>query len=78
MRIRSALWSSKKIYQSSDESVGKNLVSEVKDGEVLYVNAGGQVTPVNVQTQGSPDYNSTDEAIDKNADQKSFTYEVVG
>jgi hypothetical protein len=77
MRMRSALWSSKKIYQSSDEGVGKNLVSEVRDGDVMYVTAGGQITPVNVQTQGNVDFNSTDETIDKNSDQKSFTYEVT-
>lgn len=77
MRMRSTLWSSKHIYQSSDESVGKNLVSEVRDGEVMYVTAGGQITPVNVQSQGTNDFNTTEDTIEKNADQRAFTYEVM-
>lgn len=77
MRMRSTLWSSKHVYQSSDESVGKNLVSEVKDGEVMYVTSGGTISQVNVQSQGTNDFNATEDTIEKNADQRAFTYEVM-
>lgn len=77
MRMRSTLWSSKNIFQSTDEGVGKNLVSEVRDGEVLQITANGNITPVNTQTKALADYNATDDVVEKNSDQKSFTYEVA-
>jgi len=77
MRMRSTLWSSKNIFQSTDESIGKNLVSEVRDGEVLQIMPNGNITPVNTQTKALADYNATDDVVEKNSDQKSFTYEVA-
>lgn len=77
MRMRSTLWSSKNIFQSTDESIGKNLVSQVRDGEVLQITANGNITPVNTQTKALADYNATDDVVEKNSDQKSFTYEVA-
>jgi hypothetical protein len=78
MRMRNALWSSKKIFQGANaDELGKNLVTEVRDGEVLSVSQGGLISPVNVQTQGNVDFNSVDNVVEKNAEQKSFTYEVM-
>lgn len=77
MRMRSTLWSSRNIFQSTDEAVGKNLVSEVMDGEVIQINANGNITPVNTQNKALADYNATDDVVEKNSDQKSFTYEVA-
>lgn len=77
LRTRSALWSSKQIFQSSDESVAKNLVKEVRDGDTLYIQPNGQITQVNTQTKALADYNAMDDVVEKNSDQKSFTYEVA-
>jgi len=77
MRMRSTLWSSKNIFQSSDETVAKNLVSEVRDGDVMTVTQGGLISQVNTANKALADYNSTEEMIERNADQKSFTYEVA-
>lgn len=77
LRTRSALWSSKNIFQSTDETVAKNLVKEVRDGDTLYIQPNGNITPVNTQTKGLGDYNAMDDTVEKNSDQKSFTYEVA-
>ena len=77
MRMRSTLWSSRNLFQSTDESIAKNLVSEVRDGEVLQIQPNGQITQVNTQTKALADYNATDDVVEKNSDQKSFTYEVA-
>lgn len=78
MRMRSALWSSKNIFQYAGDDVAKNLVSEVRDGDVLSIGQGtGGVSQVNTQTKGLADYNSIDDTVEKNSDQKSFTYEVA-
>ncbi|MCZ2338043.1 MAG: hypothetical protein LC127_07555 [Chitinophagales bacterium] len=77
MRLRSTLWSSKNIFQSADETVAKNLVSEVRDGDVLTVTQAGIVSQINTSNKALADYNATEEIIEKNSDQKSFTYEVA-
>lgn len=76
LRLRSALWASKNIFQAQDPEVARNLVTEVHDGEVIIVNDGG-IVPINTQTQALGDFNALDEVIEGNADQKSFTYEVA-
>jgi hypothetical protein len=77
MRLRSALWSSKQIFQSSDETMAKNLVAEVRDGDVLTINQNGALTQVNTQTKALADYNSIDDVVEANSDKKSFTFEVA-
>lgn len=78
MRMRSTMWSAKNIFQQFGEGTGKNLVTEVRDGDVLvYDNANGQINPVNTQTKALADYNAADETLENNSDQKSFTYAVA-
>ena len=77
MRRRGLLWSSKKIFQSSDTDVQKNLVRDVKDGQVLKVMPNGQISQVNMTTQGLAEYEAAAREIDANADKTSFTFEVA-
>lgn len=76
LRLRSMLWSSKNLFQSTDETVAKNLIREVRDGDVITVTDTG-ITPINTQTKSIADFNTLDDIIEKNSDQKSFTYEVA-
>jgi hypothetical protein len=76
LRMRSVVWSAKSIFQSTDESVAKNLVAEVRDGDVMTITGNG-IQPVNTQTKALADYNAADQAIEQNSDQKSFTFEVA-
>lgn len=77
LRRRALLWGSKKIFQSSDELVGKNLVKDVRDGEILQVSQAGNITQVGMESRNLQEYTSDEEMWDKNSDQKAFTYEVV-
>ncbi len=77
LRNRSLLWASKKLFQSTDEAVKQNLVKETRDGQVLTVAPGGQITQVNTQNQNLGEFQSMDNVVDKNSDQISFTYEVA-
>lgn len=77
MRRRGLLWSSKKIFQSRDSEVAKNLVRDVKDGDVLNIGANGEIQQVNMNTQNLAEFQNTEEVWEKNSDQKSFTFEVA-
>ena len=77
LRRRSMLWGSKKIFQSADtDNIGKNLITEVADGEVLEVGVNGAIQPVNMSTQHGADYSQDDAVWQENSRQKSFIFEV--
>ncbi len=79
LRKRSLLWASKKVYQSKDPDslLAKNLVRDVKDGDILKISLNGEITQVNQATQALGDYAAAEQNIEQNADQQSFTYEVA-
>ena len=74
---RQLLWSSKKIFQSRSDTIARNLVKDVKDGEVLKIDGQGEITQVDMGNRAVGDFNSFDNILEKNSDQKSFTYEVA-
>jgi len=77
MRRRGLLWSSKKIFQSKDTEVARNLVKEVRDGDVMSIGPGGEISQVNMTTQSLVEFSNAEAEWEKNSDQKSFTFEVA-
>ncbi len=77
LRRRALIWSSKKLFQSADTEVAKNLVRDVRDGDVLKVLPTGLISQVNMATQNLGEFQSMEDVWEKNSDQKSFTYEVA-
>ena len=77
MRRRGILWGAKKIFQSTDDDVAKNLLIEVKDGAVLKVKQNGAVTQVNTASQHAGDYVADDNAVKENSQQISFSFDVA-
>ena len=77
LRRRSLMWAAKKIFQSTDDDVAKNLLMEVKDGEVLKVKPNGTVTQVNAQTQHLGDFTADENATKENSQQISFSFEAA-
>lgn len=77
MRRRALLWSSKKIFQSPDETVSKNLIRDVKDGEVLRIMPNGNITQVDMATRSVGEFQSAEQVWEENSNQKSFTYDAA-
>lgn len=75
LRRRALLWSSKKVFQSPDDTLPKNLVRNVKDGDVIRIMPNGNITQVDMSSREIGEFQSTEEIWEKNSDQKSFTYE---
>lgn len=70
-------WSSKRLWQSQDESVANNLAQEVKDGDVLLVNPNGEIKQIDMAARFSGEAQQMINEWEKNSDQKSFTYEIA-
>lgn len=77
LRRRALLWSSKRIFQSADTELAKNLVRDVKDGDVLRIMPNGTVTQVDMNTRNLAEFQQMDNMWEQNSDQKSFTFEVA-
>ena len=77
LRRRSLMWAAKKIFQSPDDDVAKNLLMEVKDGEVLKVKQNGSVSQVNNQTQHLGDFAADESSVKENSQQISFSFEAA-
>lgn len=76
-RKRALQWSSKKIFQSPDDTIAKNLIRDVKDGDVLRIMPNGNITQVDMASREVGEFQSTEDLWEKNSDQKSFTYEIA-
>lgn len=76
-RRRSILWSSKKVFQSSSDVAQGSLVTDVKDGEVVKIEQGGEIGQIDFSTRALADFNAATGVWAENTTQKSFTFEVA-
>lgn len=73
---KSLHWSSKKLWQTKDEAVNRNLFTQHKNGDVLPVGVNNEITPIPMEDRNLPQYNSILERLANNVDQNEFTYEI--
>jgi len=77
LRRRALLWSSKKIFQSTDDGIAKNIIRDVKDGDVLRVAPNGGVSQVDMTTRTLAEFNADEKVWEENSNQKAFTFEIT-
>ena len=77
LRRRALLWSSKKVFQSPDDTVSKNLIRDVKDGDVLRIMPNGNITQVDMASREVGEFQSAEQVWEDNSNQKSFTYDAA-
>lgn len=77
LRRRSLMWAARRIFQSTDDEVARNLLMEVKDGDVLQIKNNGNVTPVNTQTMHNADFAADEQSWSENSQDISFSYDVA-
>ena len=68
-------WTSKHIFQSRDDTIARNLIAEIEDGEVLTVNS--EVTPIAVEERNLAALNVGDAKWNKNISDMTFSYEPL-
>lgn len=77
LRRRGLLWAVKKIYQSNDDEVQKNLVMEVADGEVIKVKKEGEIKKVDTSSSHTGEFQSDENAWKENSQQISFAFNIA-
>lgn len=68
-------WTSKHIYQTKNTNIGKNLMTEVDNGEILITNS--EITPIINEERNLAAYNVDEQRWTENALKKTFTTEPV-
>lgn len=78
LRKKTLAWSAKNIFQTADDTLVNNLVREVKDGDVLKISSTANgLTRVDTMNRANADFNSIDQLVEENSNQRSFTFEVA-
>lgn len=65
-------WSSKHVFQTRDHTIGKNLMTNVQNGDVLKVNS--ELTPVAVEERNLAAYNQEEGNWDKLVKELTFSF----
>lgn len=68
-------WTSKHIYQTRDTNVGKNLLTEVDNGEILLINS--EITPVANEERNLQAYSYDEARWENNAYKRVFSKEPI-
>lgn len=77
LRRKALLHSSKRLYQTASEELEKNLVQDVRDGQVIYVGQNGKIEPIVNESRNIAEFSADDAVWDKTIQQTSFTFEVA-
>lgn len=77
LRRRALLWGSKKIFQTMKDGIGKNLVKDVRDGDVMFVGESGEVTQVAMESRNLAEFSADEQVWETNSKEKSFAFEVA-
>lgn len=75
LRKRSMLWSSKHIGYTQGDALGKNLVKNVEDGEILQVGLNGQISMLDTASRGLNDFTQDEQIWEDNGQKQSFAFE---
>jgi len=75
LQAKGLYWTTKKIYQTRDMMIHKNLMTDVQNGEILRVNS--EITPVANEERNLAAFNTEINLWDKNRKEKTMTFESV-
>lgn len=68
-------WTSKKLWQTRDDNIAKNLITELEDGDVLTVNS--EITPISMEERNLSAINLGDAKWDNLISKLSFSSEPM-
>lgn len=68
-------WTSLHIFQTRDQTIGNNLLTEAENGDILKVN--GELNPVATEERNLAAYNATRARWQQNAERKTFSFDIA-
>lgn len=75
VRAKGLYFTSLKIYQTRDEIVQRNLLTDAENGDIIRVQS--EITPVSVEERNLSYFSEEENRWDKNTQDKTFSYDIV-
>ena len=76
LQSKSSFWASLKVFQTRDDAINRNLMTDVRNGEILNTNS--EITPINMaSSENLAFFNQQDQKWLRNRDELTFSYDVV-
>lgn len=75
LKVKASYWATKMLYQTRDEGVVRNLLTDTKNGDVLSINS--EVMRVPTEERNLHAYNQEEQRWLQNRDEVSFSYDVT-
>lgn len=78
LQRRGLYWAAKKLFQTKNTiNSAKNLVRDMKDGDIIDVGVNGNIMQIDTGSRVSVDFENFATKWGENSDQKAFTYEAA-
>lgn len=74
LKAKGLLYSSLKIFQTRDETIGRNILTEMQNGDILRVMS--EITPIQNEERNLAAFNQEEAEWDKNKVEKTFTTDI--
>lgn len=75
IKSKGLYWTSLKLYQTRDETVKRNLLTDTKNGDIIR--SLSEITPIVNEERNLAAFNQEEQRWDANLEQNSFTFDVV-
>jgi len=75
LKVKSSYWAALRVFQTKDEGVSRNLLTETKNGEVLTVES--EVTPILTEERNLHAYNQEEGRWMTNRDEMTLSFDVL-
>lgn len=75
MKSQSLNWTSKRVWQTRDEGITRNLMTDINNGDILRVNS--EITPVSTEERNLSAYREEEERWDALVERLGFSYDIM-
>jgi hypothetical protein len=75
LQTKTSYWSALRVFQTRDGSINRNLLSDVRNGEVLNVES--EITQIDMSDRNLAFFSNEEQKWMRNRDELTFSYDVV-
>jgi hypothetical protein len=75
LQTKTSYWSALRVFQTRDSAINRNLLSDVRNGEVINVDS--EITQIDMSDRNLAFFNQEEQKWMRNRDELTFSYDVV-
>lgn len=75
LQTKTSYWSALRVFQTRDAAINRNLLSDVRNGEIINVDS--EITQIDMSDRNLAFFNQEEQKWMRNRDELTFSYDVV-